>query len=123
MLANARAICSGVGASYTLSSGGLVSTSLILALLIVVPAAFGADCQSLAALALPATTVTKAEAVPAGAFTLPNLNPAQQNTFRRLPAFCRVAATIRPTSDSEIKIEVWMPAEGWNGKFMGVGNG
>jgi feruloyl esterase len=34
-----------------------------------------------------------------------------------------VRATIRPTSDSEIKIEVWMPATGWNGKFQGVGNG
>jgi feruloyl esterase len=72
---------------------------------------------------LPDTTITKAEAVAAGAFTLPNLNAAQQGAFRGLPAFCRVAATIHSTSDSEIKIEVWMPAEGWNRKFMGVGNG
>jgi feruloyl esterase len=34
-----------------------------------------------------------------------------------------VAADIRPTADSEIKIEVWMPVSGWNGKFMGIGNG
>ena len=40
-----------------------------------------------------------------------------------LPAFCRVAATLKPTSDSDIKIEVWMPASGWNGKFQAVGNG
>ena len=39
------------------------------------------------------------------------------------PASCRVAATLRPTADSEIKIEVWMPVAGWNGKFQGVGNG
>src|SRR5262249_17775926 len=95
----------------------------ILILLLAASAVFAADCSSLATLSLPATTITKAEAVAAGAFTLPNLNPAQQNTFRQLPAFCRVAATIRPTSDSEIKIEVWMPADGWNGKFMGIGNG
>ncbi len=100
-----------------------MSTTLTLALLIAVPAAFGADCESLAARSLPATTITKAEAVAAGAFALPNLNSGQQTPYRSLPAFCRVAATIRPTSDSEIKIEVWMPAEGWNGKFMGVGNG
>jgi feruloyl esterase len=87
------------------------------------PAAYGASCESLSALSLPATAITKVEAVAAGAFTVPDLNPRQQTAFRRLPAFCRVAATIRPTSDSEIKIEVWMPAEGWNGKFMGVGNG
>jgi feruloyl esterase len=100
-----------------------MSTTLILALFAAVPAAFAAGCERLSTLSLPATTITKAEAVAAGAFTLPNLNPGQQSAFRQLRAFCRVAATIRPSSDSEIKIEVWMPAEGWNGKFMGVGNG
>ena len=40
-----------------------------------------------------------------------------------LPAFCRVAATLTPTADSRIRIEVWMPASGWNGKFQAVGNG
>jgi feruloyl esterase len=34
-----------------------------------------------------------------------------------------VAATLKPSTDSDIKIEVWMPASGWNGKFMAVGNG
>ena len=106
-------------------AGGPVSTIVILALLIAAPATFAAGCEGLSALSLPATTITRAEAVAAGAFTLSNSNPnsGQQNPFGQLPAFCRVAATIRPTSDSEIKIEVWMPAAGWNGKFMGVGNG
>ena len=36
---------------------------------------------------------------------------------------CRVAATLKPSPDSDIKIEVWMPASGWNGKFLAVGNG
>jgi feruloyl esterase len=40
-----------------------------------------------------------------------------------LPAFCRVAATLRPTNDSDIKIEVWLPASGRNGKLQAVGNG
>ena len=40
-----------------------------------------------------------------------------------LPGFCRVAATASPSSDSIIKIEVWMPAANWNGRFEGVGNG
>jgi feruloyl esterase len=101
----------------------LSTLALLAAVTSLVPAAVGADCQSLSALSLPATTITKVEAVAAGAFTLPNVNPGQQNALKQLPAFCRVAATIRPSSDSEIKIEVWMPAEGWNGKFMGVGNG
>ena len=43
--------------------------------------------------------------------------------FRDLPAFCRVAATLAPTSDSDIKIEVWLPLSGWNGRLQAVGNG
>jgi feruloyl esterase len=39
------------------------------------------------------------------------------------PAFCRIAATLTPSSDSDIKIEVWLPAENWNGKFIAAGNG
>ncbi len=42
---------------------------------------------------------------------------------RFLPAFCRVAATLKPSSDSDIKIELWMPTINWNGKFQAVGNG
>jgi feruloyl esterase len=44
-------------------------------------------------------------------------------TFKDVPEFCRVSATIQPTSDSDIKVEVWLPATGWNGKFQAVGNG
>ena len=40
-----------------------------------------------------------------------------------MSARCKVSAVIRPSSDSEIEIEVWMPASGWNGKFLAVGNG
>jgi feruloyl esterase len=40
-----------------------------------------------------------------------------------LPAFCRVAATLTPTKESDIKIEVWLPMAGWNGKLQAVGNG
>ena len=43
--------------------------------------------------------------------------------FARLPSFCRVAATLTPSADSDIKIEVWLPGIGWNGKFQAVGNG
>jgi feruloyl esterase len=49
--------------------------------------------------------------------------PSSTPPFDHLPAFCRVAATLAPSSDSEVKIEVWMPAAGWNGKLQSVGNG
>ena len=42
--------------------------------------------------------------------------------YQSLPEFCRVAATLTPSSDSDIKVEVWLPA-GWNRKFQAVGNG
>lgn len=38
--------------------------------------------------------------------------------------FCRVEAHLQPTPASYIRMEVWMPpADGWNGKFLGTGNG
>jgi feruloyl esterase len=80
-----------------------------------------AACASLAALALPAGSITQAEDVSAGALGLPvQLNAA---LLRSLPAFCRITATLRPSADSDIKIETWLPASGWNGKFQAVGNG
>ena len=81
----------------------------------------GSSCADIAALAWPFTTITLASSVEAGAFTPPAA--ARAEAFRSLPAFCRVAATLRPTQDSDIKMEVWLPASGWNGKFMAVGNG
>jgi feruloyl esterase len=88
-----------------------------------VPAPAGApSCESLARLSLPNTAITTAQAVPAGEFTAPpGRGPAP--SFKDLPAFCRVQATLTPSADSDIKIEVWLPASGWNGKFQAVGNG
>jgi feruloyl esterase len=80
-------------------------------------------------LSLPDTTIAKAEVVPAGSFTPPPavgpLPPigAEPTNWSDLPAFCRLAATLKPTADSEIRIEVWLPVAGWNGKYEAVGNG
>jgi Tannase and feruloyl esterase len=83
-------------------------------------------CERLSALRLPNTTITIAESVAAGAFVpaTPVAPPGGAPvSFKGLPAFCRVAATIKPTKDSDIRVEVWFPTEGWNGKFRGRGNG
>jgi feruloyl esterase len=89
--------------------------------------AAGRSCESLASMTLPQTTISAAVPVAAGAFTPPGAGTrgggAQNNAFGSLPAFCRVAATLTPASDSDIKVEVWLPASGWNGKFIAVGNG
>ncbi len=86
------------------------------------------DCAALAGAALPQGKVTAATLVPAGDFKLaptaggppPGVAAAG---FKALPAFCRIQATLTPSPDSDIKVEVWMPASGWNGKFVGIGNG
>jgi len=83
-----------------------------------------ASCESLASLRLSNAAVTAAGGVSAGAFTLPQpAGAAAVRAIAALPAFCRVAVTSKPTADSDIRIEVWMPASGWNGKFQAVGNG
>jgi feruloyl esterase len=87
--------------------------------------ALAASCESIAALSLPNAKVTMAQVVAPGVFTPPGPPPpaGQPTVFTRVPQFCRVAATLTPSSDSDIKIEVWLPASGWNGKFQAVGNG
>ena len=48
---------------------------------------------------------------------------APASPFADLPAFCRVTATLMPSGDSDIKMELWMPVTGWNGNLRGTGNG
>jgi feruloyl esterase len=87
-------------------------------------AALASSCESLAALALPDSTITLAQSVPAGELNLAGAGTATAALRAQdLPAFCRVAATLTPTSDSVIQVEVWLPASNWNGKFQAVGNG
>ena len=74
----------------------------------------------------------KASSAPAGPFVAPGATPAAPAAGRggaapaaapALPAHCRVRLVLKPTSDSHINAELWMPAANWNGKFMAVGNG
>ena len=91
-----------------------------------VTAADAATCESLSSAKLTNVTVTMAQSVAAGAFTPPAGGRGGRgggNPFADLPAFCRIAATLTPTKESDIKIEVWLPMSGWNGKLQAVGNG
>jgi hypothetical protein len=84
------------------------------------------SCESLTEVALPNAKITKAESVAAGAFTpppTPDFGPQPAPSYKDVPAFCRVMIEATPTTDSDIKIEVWLPAAGWNGKYRGQGNG
>jgi len=101
-------LCGVVGA--TISSGVVLTAA--------------SSCEAVASLAFPDAKITASNPVAAGAFSPPGAGAAQQNAaFKQLPAFCRVAATLQPSRDSDIKIELWLPAANWNGKFQAVGNG
>ena len=80
-------------------------------------------CAELTSLSIADTTVASAEVVPAGSFEAPPSNFELPSDYSKLPAFCRVTGSIAPTPDSDIRFELWLPAENWNGKFMQTGNG
>src|SRR5215813_1923744 len=85
-----------------------------LLLLFAFPLLAQTPCDQLKALQLSQTTITSAETVATAA----------SSPERVIPAHCRVALTLRPSSDSDIRAEVRMPlAADWNGKFLGVGGG
>jgi feruloyl esterase len=104
---------------------GRLLTLALAGLALPAASASAATCESLSTLKLADTTITMAQTVAAGAFTPPATGGRGGNAaqFADLPAFCRVAATIKPTPQSDIKIELWLPAAGWNGKFQATGNG
>jgi hypothetical protein len=75
--------------------------------------AFGAraeDCGKLTAMKLPHVTLTSAD---------------QVSTEGATPiTYCRIRIASKPTADSDIRIELWIPVgPAWNGKFEQVGNG
>ena len=95
----------------------------VIVLLLAPRVALAATCAELAHLTLPTTTITTAVVVSPGTFKPAGpVTAATQAVYARLPEFCRVAATLRPSADSDIKIEVWLPTL-WNGRFQAVGNG
>ena len=85
------------------------------------PALARPTCADLMDLDLPHTTITSAAIVPEGPIPQPaifgNTDPAVA------PERCEVRAITRPTKDSEIRMEVWLPVSGWNGKYLQMGNG
>jgi len=84
--------------------------------------AFAADsastCASLNTLAVPSVTSIHAEEVTSGKF-----QPKTGAAFTELPHFCRVLVIASAAKGSHINIEMWIPSSGWNGKFLGTGNG
>jgi len=97
-------------------------SAFILASLAFASPTSAATCENLNRLVLPDTTIIGSQMVMAASFVQPG-GRGPNTAFASLPSFCRLQATLKPTADSDIKIEVWLPSTGWNGKFQAVGNG
>jgi feruloyl esterase len=79
-------------------------------------------CSGLRTAQIADTEITAAERVSGTTFKLPSdWDPALNAYLRDLPTFCRVVGVIRPTSDSAIGFELWLPDQ-WNGRYLQVGN-
>ncbi len=76
------------------------------------------DCDGLKSTKIADTTIISTEAVPAG-----DLTTDDKVTRKNMPAFCRVLASVKDAPDSDVRVELWMPNEGWKGVFHLNGNG
>jgi Tannase and feruloyl esterase len=77
-------------------------------------------CAALLGQPIEGGAIESATLVPAGPYTEKTDTPGPTTL---IPAHCRVRAVMRPSADSEILFELWLPAENWNGRFWGIGGG
>jgi feruloyl esterase len=77
------------------------------------------QCSELADLKFEGnTSVAKAELVSDGMIA-----KASPQSIPDLPELCRVIGVSKPTEDSNINFEVWLPTKTWNGRFLSAGEG
>ena len=102
-----------------MKTGHTLSKAVLFPMILLPVALQAQDCERLLQPPSPTASVTLAKIVDAGNFT-----PAgSAAALHDLPSFCRVAAVLKPTPDSDIHIEVWLPTVKWNGKFIAIGSG
>jgi feruloyl esterase len=121
-----------------------------LASVLVASSSVAATCESLRSIAIPNVTITTAELVtppapaagrgaPGGAArgggapaaAVPGAPAARGGAPAGppaaaqppLPEYCRLVLVLKPSADSNINSELWLPTKTWNGKFMATGNG
>jgi feruloyl esterase len=107
--------------------------------LMLLAAAGATQCEGLRSISLSQATIVTADVVQAGIF-VPPPPPAPPAGARQggpgarqggapappaepIPQHCRVTMVLKPSSDSHINAELWMPTENWNGRLLAVGNG
>jgi Tannase and feruloyl esterase len=106
-----------------------VLTALFVGIILITPStSSGAQkaCESLKSFTFPKATIVDAKPDAGGAYIT---NDILRLSFPNLPASCRVKAQIKPSEDSDINVEVWLPASSelpngrYNGAYLGTGNG
>lgn len=112
------AACGGGGGGGTSDAAGGMEQRVPMAMAVETSGDIGyGACEGLVTLSLPGASVTVAESVSSGVWTL-----ADGTVLSGLPAFCRVEGTASPVAGSRIGFEVWIPlGSRWNGKYMQVG--
>jgi feruloyl esterase len=84
-------------------------------------AAQASECGDLAGKLFGQATITGATAVSPPSSLLGSDPPTP--VAIKTP-FCRVQGVIKPSPDSDIRFEVWLPPQSsWNGKYAAIGNG
>jgi len=74
-------------------------------------------CAALSTLELGHVRVLEAKEIGLDTFVAPDASRHD------VPEFCRAQGESRPTGDSQIRFELWMPVKGWNGRYYQLGNG
>jgi feruloyl esterase len=99
----------------------------MLAIVMAASGALNMPCLELKNIELERATITSAVDVGAGLFKPAGVETRPQPQSgpppQRIPQHCRVTLVLTPTPDSSIHVELWLPTENWNGKFLAVGNG
>jgi feruloyl esterase len=114
--------------AHSLAAQRAIVSALFFAITLILPSTARAqkDCESLKSFTYPQTTIVSAELDNGGKYTTKDILSL---TFANLPASCRVNAQIKPTEDSDINVEVWLPlpkelSNGrYNGSYLGTGSG
>jgi feruloyl esterase len=103
---------------------GLRSVLFLSVSVLAAGAAQAASCSDLVNVSLAGGRITSAEQFAGGSMAIPGPMPGMTSSVNGLPSFCKVAAVMKPSPESDIKVEIWLPdAAAWNGKFLGTGNG
>jgi hypothetical protein len=111
-----------VNAGYTAIRRVISAVLLVAAVVIIWPGDVRAqlNCQSLQSFSFPNTTINGVASMPGGPYVAAD---TWHLAFANLPPWCQVTATIAPTPDSSIGVQVWLPMQRYNGRYLGTGNG